>query len=68
MAIFNISIMASTSEWTPTSGESYRDNPYFDDCAAFCEKWDQASFDPDYGAQQLSSRAYGTGGFRQESL
>lgn len=21
---------------------------YFDDCAAFCERWDQASFDPDY--------------------
>ncbi|WP_050930557.1 HD domain-containing protein [Aestuariivita boseongensis] len=23
-------------------------HPYFDDCAAFCERWDQASFDPDY--------------------
>lgn len=21
---------------------------YFDDCATFCERWDQASFDPDY--------------------
>ena len=21
---------------------------YFDDCAEFCERWDQASFDPDY--------------------
>ena len=21
---------------------------YFDDCAAFCERWDQASFDPEY--------------------
>lgn len=23
-------------------------HPYFEDCAAFCERWDQASFDPDY--------------------
>lgn len=23
-------------------------HPYFDDCATFCERWDQASFDPDY--------------------
>lgn len=23
-------------------------HPYFDDCAAFCERWDQASFDPNY--------------------
>lgn len=23
-------------------------NPYFDDCVAFCERWDQASFDPGY--------------------
>lgn len=28
--------------------ERHRDNPYFDDCAEFCERWDQASFDPDY--------------------
>ena len=21
---------------------------YFDDCASFCERWDQSSFDPDY--------------------
>lgn len=28
--------------------EKYRDHPYFDDCAEFCERWDQASFDPAY--------------------
>ena len=28
--------------------DQYRGNPYFDDCAAFCERWDQSSFDPDY--------------------
>ena len=28
--------------------DRHRDHPYFDDCAEFCERWDQASFDPDY--------------------
>ena len=28
--------------------EVYRGHAYFDDCAAFCERWDQASFDPGY--------------------
>lgn len=29
-------------------------HPYFDDNAAFCERWDQASFDPDYDTLPLS--------------
>ena len=32
----------------PHKRERHAGNPYFDDCAAFCERWDQASFDPDY--------------------
>ncbi|MEL6809393.1 MAG: HD domain-containing protein [Pseudomonadota bacterium] len=28
--------------------DAYAGHPYFDDCAAFCERWDQSSFDPDY--------------------
>ncbi|WP_136657123.1 HD domain-containing protein [Nitratireductor sp. XY-223] len=28
--------------------ECHRGHRYFDDCAEFCERWDQASFDPDY--------------------
>ncbi|MEZ5732945.1 MAG: HD domain-containing protein [Paracoccaceae bacterium] len=28
--------------------DRHRGNRYFDDCAEFCERWDQASFDPDY--------------------
>ncbi|MBU2943065.1 inositol oxygenase family protein [Shimia thalassica] len=27
---------------------------YFDDCAEFCERWDQASFDPEYDDLPLS--------------
>ena len=32
----------------PNKRDRFKDSPYFDDCAAFCENWDQASFDPDY--------------------
>ncbi len=28
--------------------ERHRGHPYFDDNETFCERWDQASFDPDY--------------------
>ena len=34
--------------------ERHRDSKYFDDCAEFCERWDQASFDPDYDTLPLS--------------
>jgi predicted HD phosphohydrolase len=37
----------------PDKRERHRASPYFDDCAAFCERWDQASFDPDYPALPL---------------
>ena len=32
----------------PDKREQYREHVYFDDCAEFCERWDQASFDPEY--------------------
>jgi predicted HD phosphohydrolase len=28
--------------------DRHRDSQYFDDCAEFCERWDQSSFDPAY--------------------
>jgi predicted HD phosphohydrolase len=28
--------------------EKHRGHRYFEDCAEFCERWDQASFDPEY--------------------
>jgi predicted HD phosphohydrolase len=33
--------------------EKFRDHPWFDSCAAFCESWDQSSFDPDYPSYAL---------------
>ena len=35
------------------AGEAYREHPWFDQCAMFCERWDQASFDPDYPTEPL---------------
>lgn len=38
----------------PNKRDRFKDSPYFADCAAFCEHWDQASFDPDYDVLPLS--------------
>ena len=32
----------------PEKRQTYAGHPYFDDCAQFCERWDQSSFDPAY--------------------
>ncbi len=32
----------------PEKRQAYADHPYFDDCATFCARWDQNSFDPEY--------------------
>lgn len=37
----------------PEKRNAHKDSPYFDDCAAFCERWDQASFDPAYDTLPL---------------
>lgn len=33
--------------------EQFRESPYFEACAWFCEKYDQASFDPEYDSLPL---------------
>ena len=35
--------------------ERYRGHPQFEACAAFCEKWDQTSFDPAYDTAPLGT-------------
>lgn len=37
----------------PMKRERHKGSPYYDDCAAFCEAWDQSSFDPDYVSEPL---------------
>ncbi len=36
------------------SREKFRGNEHFDFCAEFCEKYDQAAFDPDYQSESLA--------------
>ena len=35
--------------------DRFRDHPWFRDCAEFCEKYDQNSFDPDYDTLPLEA-------------
>lgn len=37
----------------PNKRDRHLGNPYFDDCVTFCERWDQASFDPDYDTHPI---------------
>ena len=37
----------------PDAREVYRDHPWFASCERFCERWDQASFDPAYPTELL---------------
>ena len=39
----------------PDGRDAYRDHPWFDSCVEFCERWDQASFDPDHPWEPLES-------------
>ncbi len=38
----------------PDARDAYRDHPWFDSCVRFCERWDQAAFDPDFPTKPLS--------------
>ena len=35
--------------------DRYRDHPWYEACAAFCQKWDQCSFDPAYDTLPLEA-------------
>ena len=37
----------------PEKRQGFAGHAYFDDCAQFCERWDQSSFDPEYPALPL---------------
>ena len=37
----------------PHKRDAYAGHLYFDDCAVFCERWDQSSFDPSYDTLPL---------------
>ncbi len=35
--------------------DRFKDNPYFESCLRFCERWDQCAFDPDYDTLPLGT-------------
>ena len=39
--------------WDKNARDIYKDHACFNVCAAFCERWDQSSFDPDYPTKPL---------------
>ena len=39
--------------WDENARDQFKDHPCFDSCAAFCERWDQSSFDPEYPMKPL---------------
>ena len=41
--------------WDRNARDRFRDHPCFQSCADFCERWDQASFDPDFPAEPLAT-------------
>jgi predicted HD phosphohydrolase len=51
--IFQMLYYAHHYGWDQNARERFRDHPCFESCAAFCERWDQSSFDPDYDTYPL---------------
>jgi predicted HD phosphohydrolase len=52
--IFQLPYYAHHTGGDPNAREKYRGHPSFDAAVVFCERWDQASFDPDYDALPLA--------------
>ena len=41
--------------WDRNAQDQYRDHTLIATCAAFCEHWDQSSFDPDYDMEPIET-------------
>ncbi len=54
-AVFQMVYYAQYLEgWNQFERDKYKDSPYYQTAIDFCERWDQASFDPDYRARPLA--------------
>ncbi|XAY79500.1 HD domain-containing protein [Sagittula stellata E-37] len=51
--IFQMLYYAHHYGWDRNARDRFRNHPCFDNCAEFCERWDQSSFDPDYDTLPL---------------
>lgn len=53
--LFQMLYYAHHYGWDRDARDRYRDHPLFETCAAFCEHWDQSSFDPNYHSEPLET-------------
>lgn len=53
--IFQMAYYAHHYGWDRELRQQYAGSPYYQSCVAFCERWDQASFDPDFPMDPLES-------------
>lgn len=53
--VFQMYYYAHHYGWDRELRDKYKDNPYYQSCVDFCERWDQSSFDPDYEMDTLES-------------
>lgn len=51
--IFQMIYYAHHYGWDRNARDEFKDHPCFAQCETFCERWDQASFDPDYASKDL---------------
>ncbi|MDH3658594.1 MAG: HD domain-containing protein [Alphaproteobacteria bacterium] len=52
--IFQMVYYAHFQGGDPSIRDRYRDHPFYQAAVDFCERWDQASFDPDYDTLTLA--------------
>jgi predicted HD phosphohydrolase len=52
--VFQMVYYAHHYGWNRFEREKYKSSPYYRSCVDFCERWDQASFDPDFRSEPLS--------------
>ncbi|MFM7626447.1 MAG: HD domain-containing protein [Gammaproteobacteria bacterium] len=55
--LFQLYYYAAHYGWDRHAREQHRAHPCFDNTVAFCERWDQSSFDPGYRSDPLESFA-----------
>tara|TARA_B100001063_G_scaffold127071_1_gene118744 strand:- start:193 stop:756 length:564 start_codon:yes stop_codon:yes gene_type:complete len=51
--LFQMAYYAHHFGQNPNGRAHYKDHPFYESCLRFCERWDQASFDPAYPTQSL---------------
>lgn len=52
--LFQMKYYAAHYDSDPDGYLAYRDHPWFDACNRFCERWDQAAFDPAFASRTLA--------------